>query len=104
MQMILHYPLPNKNCVIGLELTKDIVDIMHNILSELLKHLLATRFLTDQDLLVSLIMKSMMCTSLIKENQAFTQDQINYVSVHENIIKFRFYRMRTDLHDTMRET
>lgn len=99
--MILHYPIPNKNCVIGSELKKDIVHIMHKVLSALLNHLLAIRFLTNQSLLVNLIMKSITCTTLIKDNQTFTQSQIEYVWIHTNLLKFRFNRMREDFDDSI---
>lgn len=72
---ILHYPIPNKNCVVGDQLQQDIILIMEKSLNQILEHLYKTKFLVAQSLIGTSINKYIECTLLITNNQIFMKHQ-----------------------------
>ncbi|VVC24999.1 Hypothetical protein CINCED_3A013762 [Cinara cedri] len=93
MRDILHYPIPNKNCVVGDQIQKDIVLIMDKILDHLMEKLSATRYLVSNSLLGSSINKYMECTFLIAGNQIFMKDQVEKILLFRQIIEYKVNHM-----------
>lgn len=92
MKDILHYPIPNKNCVIGNQLQEDIVHIMKKSLSQLLGKLTASRSLLITSLLGTSINKYLECTLLISENQIFTKNQVDFILFFAETLKLNVYQ------------
>ncbi|CAI6368371.1 unnamed protein product [Macrosiphum euphorbiae] len=93
MQNILHYPIPNKNCVVGDQLQQEIVLVMEKLLNQLLEKLGKIRSLAAQSLLGMSINKYLECTLLILGNQTFMKQQIDKTSMFAETLKCRVHRI-----------
>ncbi|XP_060862756.1 uncharacterized protein LOC132939546 [Metopolophium dirhodum] len=93
MRDILHYPIPNKNCVVGDQLQQDIVLVMKKLLNQLLEKLGKIRSLVAQSLLGMSINKYLECTLLIIGNQTFMKQQIVQSLMFAETLKCRVYRI-----------
>ncbi|XP_060860226.1 uncharacterized protein LOC132937426 [Metopolophium dirhodum] len=96
MRMILHYPIPNKNCVIDEQLQKDIITIMDKYLNQLMKILGTVGFLTAESQLGNIINKYLECILLINGNQTFKDHQIDLLCFFEDVLKNKVLHMRRD--------
>lgn len=92
MRDILHYPIPNRNCVVGDQLQQDIVLVMEKCLNQLLEKLNASRLIT-QSLLSSSINKYLECTLLITGNQIFMKHQYERTLSFAETLKHKIQRM-----------
>ncbi|CAI6360720.1 unnamed protein product [Macrosiphum euphorbiae] len=93
MRDILHYPIPNKNCVVGDQLQQDIVLVMEKLLNQLLEKLGKIRSLAAQSLLGMSINKYLECTLLILGNQTFMKQQIDQTSMFAETLRCRVHRI-----------
>ncbi|XP_060873301.1 protein Smaug homolog 2-like [Metopolophium dirhodum] len=93
MRDILHYPIPNKNCVVGDQLQQDIVLVMEKLLNQLLEKLGKIRSLVAQSLLGMSINKYLECTLLIFGNQTFMKHQIDKTLMFAETLKCRVHRI-----------
>jgi len=93
MRDILHYPIPNKNCVVGDQLQQDIVLVMEKLLNQLLEKLGKIRSLAAQSLLGMSINKYLECTLLIFGNQTFMKHQIDKTLMFAETLKCRVRRI-----------
>lgn len=93
MQDILHYPIPNKNCVVGDQIQQDIVFIMEKYLNHLLEKLDTIRFLIAQSLLGVCINKYLECSMLIRSNQIFMKEQIDKTLCYAETLKYKVQKM-----------
>jgi len=98
MRIILHYPIPNKNCVIDDQLQKDIITVMDKYLNHLMKILDTVRFLSAESQLGNIINKYLECILLIKGNQTFKDHQIDLLSLFEDVLKNKVLRMQRDFY------
>jgi hypothetical protein len=89
MRDILHYPIPNKNCVVGDQLQQDIVLIMEKALNQVLEKLAASRILISLSLLGTTINKYLECSLLIIGNQTFMRHQIEKTTLLAETLKFK---------------
>lgn len=96
MRMILHYPIPNKNCVVDEQLQKDIITVMDKYLNHLMKILDTVRFLSAESQLGNVINKYLECILLINGNQTFKDHQIDLLSIFEDVLKNKVLRMQRD--------
>lgn len=94
MRDILHYPIPNKNCVVGDQIQEDIVLIMEKYLNQLLEKLSTTRILISQSLLGTSINKYLECSMLITGNQVFMKHQVERTLVFVETLKYKVNHMR----------
>jgi len=88
MRDILHYPIPNKNCVVGDQLQQDIILVMEKFLNQLIEKLIADRFLIPQSLLGTSINKYLECIVLITGNQIFMKDQYDRSMLFAETLKY----------------
>lgn len=93
MRDILHYPIPNKNCVVGDQLQQDIVLVMEKLLNQLLEKLGMVRSLIAQSLLGMSINKYLECILLIIGNQTFMKQQIDKSLLFAETLKYKVQRM-----------
>jgi len=93
MRDILHYPIPNKNCVVGDQLQQDIVHVMEKLLNQLLEKLGLNSFLVAQSLLGMSINKYLECTLLIIGNQTFMKHQIEKTLMFADTLKYKVHRI-----------
>lgn len=96
MRKILHYPIPNKNCVINEQLQQDIIDIMDKYMNHLMKILDTVDFLAAKSKLGVIINKYLECISLINGNQTFTNHHINLLCIFEEVLKNKVLNMHRD--------
>lgn len=95
---ILHYPIPNKNCVVGDQLQQDIVFIMEKSLNQVLEKLVATRSFVAQSLLGTTINTFLECALLILENQTFLRQQIDKITMLAETLKFKVNQVSRNLY------
>ncbi|XP_026814009.1 uncharacterized protein LOC113554387 [Rhopalosiphum maidis] len=93
MRDILHYPIPNKNCVVDDQLQQDIVLVMGKLLIQLLEKLSITHYLVAQSLVGMSINKYLESILLIIGNQTFTQLQIDTTLMFAETLKYKVYRI-----------
>ncbi|XP_025209115.1 uncharacterized protein LOC112604349 [Melanaphis sacchari] len=93
MRDILHYPIPNKNCVVDDQLQQDIVLIMGKFLSQLLEKLSMTNYLVAQSLVGMSINKYLESALLITGNQIFTKQQIDTTLMFAETLKYKVHRI-----------
>lgn len=93
MRDILHYPIPNKNCVADDKLQQYIVLVMEKSLNLLLENLHSTGQLFAQSLLGTSINKYLECTMLIANNQTFMEEQIDQTLAFASKLKNRVQQM-----------
>ncbi|CAI6344719.1 unnamed protein product [Macrosiphum euphorbiae] len=93
MRDILHYPIPNKNCVVGDQLQQDIVLVMEKLLNQLLEKLGFVHSLVAQSLLGMSINKYLECTLLIIGNQMFVKHQIDRTMMFADTLKYKVHRI-----------
>jgi len=93
MRDILHYPIPNKNCVVGDQLQQDIVLVMEKLLNQLLEKLGTIRALVAQSLLGMSINKYLECILLIIGNQTFMKQQIDKSLMFAETLKYKVHRV-----------
>lgn len=97
MYDILHYPIPNKNCLDDDQLQLDIVFIMEKSLNQLLEKLHANRVLVSLSLLGTSINKYLECSILIMGNEMFTSQQINKIRFFADTLKYKIYCMHKNI-------
>lgn len=97
MQDILHYPIPNKNCVVGDQLQQDIVFIMEKYFNRLLEKLNSIRFLVAQSLLGFCINKYLECLMLIKDNQIFMKEHVEKILCFAQTLKHKIKQKHRNL-------
>lgn len=90
---ILHFPIPNKNCIVGDQLQQDIISIMDKLLKQLLEKLHVTTELVGYSLLGTSINKYLECTLLISVNQIFMKYQINNIHIFAGTLKRKVNQM-----------
>lgn len=90
---ILHYPIPNKNCVVGDQLQQDIILIMEKSLNQIIEKLYDTNYLVANSLLGTSINKYLECTLLITSNQIFMKHQIDKIVLFTEKLKNVIYKM-----------
>jgi len=93
MRDILHYPIPNKNCVVDDQLQQDIVLVMGKLLNQLLEKLSLIHYLVAQSLVGMSINKYLESIVLIIGNQTFTQLQIDTALMFAETLKYKVYRI-----------
>lgn len=93
MQDILHYPIPNKNCIAGDKLQQVIVVVMEKFLNQLIEKLRATKLLVAHSLLGTSINKYLECILLITKNPMFSENQVNKSEIFANTLKYKVYGM-----------
>lgn len=93
MRDILHYPIPNKNCVVDDQLQQDIVLVMKKLLNQLLEKLSMTHYLVAQSLVGTSINKYLESAMLIIGNQTFTKQQIDTTLMFAETLKYSVYRI-----------
>lgn len=93
MRDILHYPIPNKNCVVGDQLQQDIILIMEKSLNQLLEKLYETKYLIAHSLIGTSINKYLECTLLIIGNQIFMKHQIDRIVFFTEKLKNVVHKM-----------
>lgn len=98
IRMILHYPIPNKNCVVDEQLQKDIITVMDKYLNHLMKILSTARFLSAESQLGNIINKYLECILLINGNQTFKDHQIDLLCIFEDVLKNKVLLMRRDFY------
>ncbi|XP_060845411.1 uncharacterized protein LOC132924993 [Rhopalosiphum padi] len=96
MRKILHYPIPNKNCVIDEQLQQDIITIIDKYMNHLMKILDTVEFLAAKSRLGIIINKYLECISLINGNQTFTDHHINLLCIFEEVLKNKVLNMHRD--------
>lgn len=96
MRNILHYPIPNKNCVVDEQLQRDIINIMDKYLNHLIKMLDKVRFLAANSKLGNIINKYLECILLINGNQTFINHHINLLCIFEEVLKNKVLNMHRD--------
>lgn len=77
MKEILHYPIPNKRCVVGDQLQQTLIFVMEKLLIQLLEEFSKIQFLVTQSLIGSSVTKFFECTMLIIGNQTFLKQQLD---------------------------
>ncbi|XP_050419786.1 uncharacterized protein LOC126832834 [Adelges cooleyi] len=98
MRDILHYPVPNKNCVVGDELQRDIVHVMEKILHLLVVTLRAMKTLNGHSLAGTSINKYLECCMLISGNSTFMADQVEKITVFSKLLKNKVVNSRRDFY------
>lgn len=93
MLEILHYPIPNKNCIVGDKLQQDIVLVMEKCLNQLFEKLDTVMVLDPQSLLGTSINKYLECCLLITENQIFMKDQYDKTIIYSQTLKQKIRQM-----------
>lgn len=93
MRDILHFPIPNKNCVVGDQLQRDIVLIMEKSLNQLMEKLAVTKYLVANSLLGTSIKKYIECSFLIIGNQIFMKHQVEQILYFSDILKHKVNHM-----------
>ncbi|KAF0766130.1 Uncharacterized protein FWK35_00015775 [Aphis craccivora] len=93
MRDILHYPIPNKNCVVDDQLQQDIVLVMKKLLNQLLEKLSMTHYLVAQSLVGTSINKYLESALLIIGNQTFTKQQIDTTLMFAETLKYSVHRI-----------
>lgn len=93
MRDILHFPIPNKNCVVGDQLQRDLVLIMEKCLNQLMEKLAATKFLVASSLLGTSINKFIECSFLIIGNQIFMKHQVEQIMYFSDTLKHKVNHM-----------
>ncbi|XP_026820265.1 uncharacterized protein LOC113558877 [Rhopalosiphum maidis] len=96
MRKILHYPIPNKNCVIDEQLQQDIITIIDKYMNHLMKILDTVEFLAAKSRLGIIINKYLECISLINGNQTFADHHINLLCIFEEVLKNKVLNMHRD--------
>lgn len=96
MEDILHYPIPNKHCVVGHQLQDDIYNVMEKCLIVLLKKIDETEFIQALSFLGKSIKKYMECVILITGNQTFMRYHVEMMSVNGDILKDKVRKMHRD--------
>lgn len=90
---ILHYPIPNKNCIAGSQLQETIACVMEKLLTQLLEKLSTIKFLVAQSLIGTSINKFLECTMLIIGNQTFMKEQVDKASDFAKKLKYQVRQM-----------
>lgn len=93
MNDILHYPLPNENCVVDDQLQQDILLIMEKSLHQLIEKLGASRYFYTKSILGKTINKSLECIYLITGNKVFIKCQIDKILFFVELLKYNVYIM-----------
>lgn len=93
MMDILHYPIPNKNCVVGDKLQQDIVLVMEKCLNQLLEKINTVNIFVTQSLLGTSINKYLECCSLITKNQIFMKDQYDKTMIYSQTLKHKIHQI-----------
>lgn len=93
MRDILHYPIPNKNCIVGDQLQQDIIIIMEKLLKQLLEKLNLTTLLVGYSLIGSSINKYLQCSLLIAENRIFMKHQVDNIHIFADTLKRKVNQM-----------
>lgn len=93
MYVILHYPIPNKNCIIGDELQQDIILVMEKFMKQLLEKLGVIESFSAHSLLGASINKYLECALLIVGNQFFVKKQIEKTTNLAETIRFKVKQM-----------
>lgn len=93
MRDILHYPIPNKNCIAGDQLQENIVIVMEKCLNHLIEKLRLTKILISQSLLGTSINRFIECTMLITSNQMFMKNQFDRTQVLAEMLKYKVNHM-----------
>ncbi|XP_025198147.1 uncharacterized protein LOC112596601 [Melanaphis sacchari] len=96
MRKILHYPIPNKNCVIDEQLQQDIITVMDKFMDHLMKKLDTVEFLAAKSQLGVIINKYLECISLINGNQTFIDHHINLLYIFDDVLKNKVLNMHRD--------
>lgn len=94
MRDILHYPIPNKNCVVGDQLQQDIACVLEKLLNQLLEKLGAIKFLVAQSITGTTINKFLECTLLITSNQVFMREQVDKSIIFAKMLKDKVRQMQ----------
>lgn len=93
MREILHYPIPNKNCIVGYQLQQDLTRVMEKLLNQLLEKLGKTKFLVSQSLIGTTINIFLECTMLITRNQVFMKEQVDKTVIFATMLKSKVRQM-----------
>lgn len=97
MKDILHYPLPNMNCVVDDQLQQDIVLIVDKSLCQFIGKLGATRYPIANSLLGTAINNFFESIYLITTNKMFTKHQIDKVIFVAELLKYHFYHIPSSI-------
>lgn len=90
---ILHYPIPNKNCIVGDKLQQDIVLVMEKCLNQLFEKIDIVNIVPTQSLLCTSINKYFECCVLITGNQIFMKDQYDKTMNYSQALKQKIRQM-----------
>jgi len=93
MQDILHYPIPNNNCVDNDQLQQDIILVMEMCLNQLLEKC-EISFMISERVLIRSINKYFECTLLITKNQIFMKDQYDKTLSFIKTLKLKVLQMQ----------
>lgn len=89
MRQILHFPIPNKNCIDNEQIQQNIVFVMGKLFYQLIDKLDAIKYLITNTQLASSINKYMECATLITENQIFMKYQIEEILYFSNTLMYK---------------
>ncbi|XP_050537935.1 uncharacterized protein LOC126903641 [Daktulosphaira vitifoliae] len=98
MRDILHYPIPNKNCVVGEEIQEDIILVMEKMLNCLLETLRFTKTLISQSLTGTSINKYLECCLLISSNATFKGSQVEKINFFSKSLKTKVLQTQRNFH------
>lgn len=93
MFVILHYPMPNDNCVVGDELQQDIILVMEKFMNQLLEKLGAIEYFSAHSLLGASINKYLECALLIEGNQFFVKKQVEKTTNLAETLRYKVKQM-----------
>lgn len=90
---ILHYPIPNKNCIIGDQLQQDIMFIMEKYLNQLLEKLCTIKCVDAESLLCTSVNRYLECSMLITGNRVFMKHQVERTQFFSQTLKCKVLQM-----------
>lgn len=93
MFVILHYPIPNKYCIVGDQLQQDIVLVMEKFMSQLLEKLGVIESFSAWSLLGASINKYLECALLIVGNHFFVKHQVETTTNLAETLRYNIKQM-----------
>lgn len=98
MRDVLECPIPNRNCVAGVELQQDIVFIMKRLTSRILREFDMIDFLFASSFLGNSIKLYMECSALVIHNQSYMKHHVDFMNFCVRVLTDRVNHMDRDFY------
>lgn len=95
---MLHYPIPNKHCGVGVQLQQDIVLVMEKALYHLQRKLNASNSFASLRLLRSSVNGFLECTLLITKSHVFMKDQCEKILIFAETLKYSVQKKQNQIY------